>query len=142
MVVLVLLMVGIIFAEEHQVEPFSAGEGRAIEIYNRLLPILEACESHFAENEEIGFEDIVGIAAEEEIDLDDAREAVLFDPNMTVYAIEELIGYSTNYYQLADEAEESKNALMSAAKMAERHARTLVKLVEEWAPDALPDEEE
>lgn len=134
-VVLVLLVAAMVFAEDYQVEPFCAGEGRAIEIYNRLLPILEACESHFAHNEEIAFEDIVGIAAEEEIDLDEARDAVLFDTNMVAHILEALRDYATNLFGLAESAEESRNALENAAKMAEHHEKTLIAMVAEWAPE-------
>ncbi len=143
-ILLMALFAGAVYAQEHveeyQVEPFSAGEARAVEIYDELLPLLEACEGHFAENSEIAFDDISSIAKDEKIDMDSAREAVLIDPEMVVFAIGELYEYAELQYSLAENAVETKDALESAGKMAESHAITLTALLAEWAPDNLPEE--
>jgi len=141
---LMVILAGAVFAqdqvEEYQIEPFSAGEARAIEIYDELLPLLEACEGHFAENSEIAFDDISSIAKDEKIDMDSAREAVLIDPEMVVFTIGQLDEYAILQYGLAENAVETKSALQSAGKMAENHAKTLTVMVAEWAPDYLPKE--
>ncbi|HDR91397.1 MAG TPA: hypothetical protein ENN75_04010 [candidate division Zixibacteria bacterium] len=143
-IVLLTILAGAVFAQEHveeyQVEPFSAGEARAVEIYDELLPLLEACEGHFADNSEIAFADIQRIAKDEKIDMDEAREAVLIDPEMVVFSIGQLQEYAVLQYGLAENAVETKDALKSAGKLAESHAKTLTAMVAEWAPDYLPEE--
>lgn len=138
--ILLIVLTTLVIAEEYQVEPFSAGEARAIQIYEDVLPLLEACEEHFEENEKIAFVEIEEIAKDEDIDLDEARESVLFDPEMAVFAIEQLEAYSANYYGLSQDAEKTAEALKQAARRAETHARVMTVLVEKWAPDALPEE--
>ncbi len=139
--ILLFLVSAIIIAEDYQVEPFSAGESRAIEIYEALLPMLEACEEHFEERETIAFSDIEKIAEKEDIDIEEVRDAIMVDPEMAVFAVNQLEEYAANNYGLAEDSETTAEALENAAKRAERHATVMNVMLENWALDA-PSEED
>ncbi len=121
-----------------QVEPFSAGEGAAIEIYETALPLLEACEFLIEDvsEAEIDCSEIETVAIENEIEMEPIEKAVTADPNMTRFAIVELKSYSRNNLLLAEDEEDTefKAALLKAGLDAFKHAVILETLVDKWAP--------
>ena len=119
-----------------QVEPFSAKEGLAIEIYETALPLLEATESLFEGDSADGitFDEIKKVAKEADIDLDPIEDAIVGDPNMASFAVAELKGYAKDNMALAEDAEEPKlkEAFRESATAASRHAQTLELLIQTW----------
>ncbi|MCK5833044.1 hypothetical protein KAH81_05160 [bacterium] len=137
-IVFFLLLVGTVILAQ-QVEPFTAGEGAAIEIYETALPLLEACEILIEDINEIemDFKEIKSIAKDQDIDLDPIEEEIIADPNMTRWAISALELYSKDNLALSESAEEpdSKTAFFNAGLTAYKQAAILDILISTWAPD-------
>ncbi len=131
-----------IFGDKVIIEPFSPGESKAIEIYEAILPLLEACEPLFEETDvEITFVDVEKTAKQSDIDMDDIEKAVEDDPFMAFYTLERLREYSFDHFATSENVKESSEVHKEAGIQAERHAQILEILIEKWAPEILRKEE-
>ena len=80
-----------------EIESFNAGEGKAIEIHENVLPVLEAAEELIIDGEEEAtLEEIMTVAEAEEIALEEAKSSILSDPPMAFYALEQLRAYAVD----------------------------------------------
>jgi len=136
------LLATAIFATEYQVEPFTAGEGRAIEIYDEVLPLLEASEDLFEDDAEVTFDAIAALAKKEKIDIQAVKAAVLADPEMAVFALDQLQEYSSMHRKMVEQGDEPQDALLFAAEWSDRQATVLEILIEQWAPEAFEEDKE
>jgi len=122
-----------------QVEPFTPGEGLAIEIYDEVLPLLIAAEPLIEDIEdiEVDFDDIIAVAEENEIEIEPIREAILSDPYMARWTVTKLKVYSEDNLGLAKGAKEPelKSAHIKAGTEALKHAHILETLIDSWAPE-------
>ena len=145
-VVCSLMLAAIIPAAEIEVEPFTAGEAVAIEIYEVALPLLEACDGLFDSIDvEFTFESIEGVAEEEEIDLEPIKTAIIEDAYMATFALNQLKEYSEAKLAWAKSIEgdekEFAATLEAAATRATRHAVILAILIQEFIPEENPEKE-
>jgi len=145
-VVCSLMLAAIIPAAEIEVEPFTAGEAVAIEIYEVALPLLEACDGLFDSIDvEFTFESIEGVAEEEEIDLEPIKAAIIEDAYMATFALNQLKEYSEGKLAWAKSIEgdekEFAATLEAAATRATRHAVILAILIQEFIPEENPEKE-
>ncbi len=145
----VILLVSLVFTITlfaQQVEPFSADEGVAIEIYEAALPLLEAVEPLFDVEgaDEVEFDALEDVAKESDIALKPIKKAIKGDPFMAVYAMNRLGIYAKDNISMADGAEEPelKEALLDAGTTASKHEKALRVLIEKWAPKELQGDEE